>query len=72
MYELITNMVGKYCIISQGGMSSVEGTVRSVKDNWLEVERKDGSCTVRNLDYVSQIREYPVGKNGKRKSVVLD
>ena len=32
----------------------------------------DGKENVVNLDYVVRMREYPVGKNGKRKSIVMD
>jgi len=36
------------------------------------VIEKDGKETVVNLDFVIRLREYPVGKNGKRKAIVME
>ena len=45
--------------------------LKEVIDNAVVIE-KDGKENVVNLDYVVRMREYPVGKNGKRKSIVID
>ena len=72
MVELAKQFIGKECIISIITSSSgVVGTVEAVEEHGMLVKKGDETALV-NLEYVSQIREYPRKKNGKKKSVVLD
>lgn len=72
MVELAKRFVGKECIISIITSSSpVTGTIEAVEDRGMLV-KKDGVTTLVNLEYVSQIKEYPRKKNGKKKAVVLE
>lgn len=66
----IEKYIGKYCLIYTMN-SQVEGTVKAVEDNWIELE-KDGSTQILNADYIVRVREYPLNKKGKRKSIVGD
>ncbi|MGN1329165.1 MAG: DUF6897 domain-containing protein [Eubacterium sp.] len=74
MIELAKQFIGKDCLIytMDSGYSSVNGVIKSVSENGIIVEGKEGALEAINLDYVTRIREYPRNKNGKKKSVVLD
>ena len=70
MLELAKRFIGKECLIYTFN-STVEGTVTEVSDSAILVQGKS-SMEIINLDFIVRIREYPKGKNGKKKSVVLD
>ncbi len=71
MNEVINRYIGKDCLIYLSLSSSViECQVISVNDNWVIVKTKDGDETI-NLDYIVRIKEHPVNKNGKKKSIVF-
>jgi hypothetical protein len=74
MEELARRFIGKECIIYTVTSSSgdLQGTVKEVGSGGILIEDKSGSQQAVNLEYVTRIREYPRGKNGKKKSVVLD
>ncbi|MGN1419966.1 MAG: DUF6897 domain-containing protein [Eubacterium sp.] len=74
MIELAKQFIGKDCLIytMDSGLNSVSGVIKSVSENGMIIEGKDGALEAINLDYVTRIREYPRNKNGKKKSVVLD
>lgn len=70
--EMLDGFIGKECLIyTMHSSSQVAGIIRSVKDNWVEVESK-GTIELVNADYIVRVREYPTTKSGKKKSVVLD
>lgn len=72
MVELAKQFIGKECIISIITSSTgVVGTIEAVEEHGMLVTKGDETTLV-NLEYVSQIKEYPRKKNGKKKSVVLD
>lgn len=71
MIESVREYIGKMCIVYTAGGEQVAGTVTQVGEGWLELDNK-GSREIINLDYTVRIREYPKGKNGKNKSVVID
>lgn len=71
MKELIKTYLKKDCIIYTMMNTQVTGTIESIEDNWIKIKSATTSEIV-NLDYVARIREYPITKKGKRKSVVLD
>lgn len=72
MNELISGFVGKDCIvyISASSGTSINSVITSLNENWITV-RASGIDEVINLDYVIRVKEYPVGKNGKRKKIVF-
>ena len=71
MNEVIQRYIGKDCLIYLSLSSTVvTGNVINLNDNWLTVKTKDGEETV-NLDYIIRIKEHPVNKNGKKKSVIF-
>ena len=57
-----------YIAASRG--TSINGVITSLNENWITV-RASGIDEVINLDYVIRVKEYPVGKNGKRKKIVF-
>ncbi|MBQ8849785.1 MAG: hypothetical protein IJ011_05605 [Clostridia bacterium] len=71
MTELAKRFIDKECIIYTLN-SQLDGvTVKEVSDGAVLVE-KNGTLEAVNLDFITRIREYPRGKNGKKKSIVLD
>lgn len=69
MNEIIKEYVSKDCIIFLSNSSTViKGNVTSLNDNWITVKTKDGNESI-NIDYIVRIKEHPVNKNGKKKSV---
>ena len=70
MRELAEKFVGKECLIYTYN-SQVVGTVTQVTDGAIMLDNGKG-CEAVNMDYIVRLREYPRGKNGKKKSVVLD
>ncbi len=69
MNEIIKQYIGKDCLIYLSNSSSIiKGNVASLNDNWITVKTKDGNESV-NIDYIVRIKEHPVNKNGKKKSV---
>lgn len=71
MQELAKRFIGKDVLLYLISDGNIDGILKEVIDNAVVIE-KDGKENVVNLDYVVRMREYPVGKNGKRKSIVLD
>ena len=73
MSEMIKEFIGKRCLIYTAGTSACcDGTVENVEGNWVKLSHADGSTELISVDYIQRIREYPVNKKGKPKSVVLD
>ena len=68
MLELAKTLLGKECIVYTFNGNQYDGLLKEVSDGALLVE-KNGSCEIINLDYVVRLREFPRGKNGKKKSV---
>ena len=72
MSAALKRFIGKDCIITTMN-SSITGTVESLEDNWLSIRQKSNlgdEGNLVNVDYISQIREYPRNKKGKRKAIV--
>ncbi len=70
MTELAKRMIGKECIVYLMD-NQVTGVIQEVNDGAILLS--NGKNTdVLNLAFVMRIREYPVDKNGKKKSIVLD
>lgn len=70
MVELAKRMIGKECIIYLMD-NQVTGTIQEVTDGAILLSNGKDTDVV-NLSFVMRIREYPVGKNGKKKSLILD
>ncbi len=72
MNDIFNRYIGKDCIVytSNSNLSAIECSITDVKDNWLCIKTKDGD-EVLNFDYVVRIKEHPVNKNGKKKSVIF-
>ncbi len=73
MSSVMDRFLGKDCLIYFSmGSGQISGTIESVEDNWLVIRTLAGQTDVVSLDYVNRVREYPLDKHGKRKSIVLD
>ena len=72
MSEVFNRYIGKDCVIYLSNSSSniIECNVTNVSDNWLIVKTRDGDEMI-NVDYIIRIKEHPINKNGKKKSVVF-
>ena len=72
MEKLAERFIDKECVIySFDGGRQFVGIIKEVTDGAILVE-KDGKLEAINLDFVIRIREYPLNKKGKKKSVVID
>lgn len=71
MRELAKDFAGKECIVWTFDNNQIVGTLKEVSEKGLLLERK-GTTEAVNLDYVVRIREYPRGKNGRRKGLVIE
>ena len=73
MKELAKRFIDKECLLYLIGSQQLECVVMEVsEDGAILVREKGGEISAINLDCVMRLREYPRGKNGKKKSVVLD
>lgn len=74
MEEMAKQFVGQDCIVytitSNGG--EIQGKIVSVRDGGILLEDKTGQKQAINLEYVTRIREHPVNKKGKKKSIITD
>ena len=71
MNEIINAYLGKDCVIYLSNSSSViTGNLLSLNDNWITVKTKDGNEII-NIDYIIRLKEHPVTKSGKKKSVIF-
>lgn len=70
MSDVLNRYIGKDCVVyvSTGNYSAIEGMVIEIKDNWIVVKTKDGDEVI-NFDYVIRVKEHPVNKNGKKKTI---
>ena len=71
MKELAEKLIDKECLIYSFDENQYVGVIKEVVGGAILIE-KDGSLEAINLDFIIRIREYPKGKNGKKKAVVLD
>lgn len=72
MSDVFNKFIGKDCVIYLSNSSSniIECSVFSISDNWLTVKTRDGEEII-NIDYIIRIKEHPLNKNGKKKSVIF-
>lgn len=71
MFELAKRFIGKECIVYTANNAQISGVIQEVSGNALRIESGKTNEIV-NLEFVVRIREYPTGKNGKKKSVIFD
>ena len=55
MNELVQKFIGRQCDIYVAGELGVSAKILTVNGNWIEIEKKNGSTEVLNLDYISRI-----------------
>lgn len=70
MFELAQKFIGKECLIYTFN-SQLEGVITEVTEGAILVQKGDSVEAV-NFDYIVRIREYPLNKNGKKKSFIID
>ena len=71
MIELAKRFIDKECIIYTFENHQLTGIIKEVIEGAVLVE-KNGQLEAINLDFILRIREYPVDKKGKKKSVIFD
>ncbi len=76
MLEFIKTFIGKDCIIyTLSNEAGLPGTLKSISEDKTAIlleKESDHTLEIINLDYVTRIREYPLNKKGKKKSLILD
>lgn len=70
MQEMAKRFIGKECIIYSYDGNQVSGVIKEISSGAALVERNETLEAI-NLDFVSRIREYPKGKNGKKNPLCL-
>ncbi|WP_455714591.1 DUF6897 domain-containing protein [Anaerosporobacter sp.] len=70
MLEFAKKFINKECLIYTFN-SQITGVIKEVSDGAILIENKS-TIEVVNLDYITRIREYPKGKNGKKNAFILD
>lgn len=70
MFELAQRFIGKECLIYTFN-SQLTGVIKEVTEGAILLQTGDSTDAV-NFDYIVRIREYPLNKNGKKKSIILD
>ncbi len=54
--EVINKYIGKNCKISTGSFgTTVKGKIIEVKENWIEVQTKNGNELI-NADYIQSVK----------------
>ena len=71
MIEAAKSFIGKDCIIYTFNSQQLIGKVKDVSGSAVIIET-NGSTEAVNADFIVRLREHPVNKKGKKKSVVLD
>ena len=71
MIEAAKSFIGKDCIIYTFNSQQLIGKVKDVSGGAVIIET-NGSTEAVNADFIVRLREHPVNKKGKKKSVVLD
>ena len=63
MYEVLKRFIGKKCNISiMNSSSGILGTITEVQDNWVIVDTDNNGIDAVNIDYITQISEWPAMK----------
>ncbi len=72
MSDIFCRYIGKDCIVytSNSNSSAIECNITAVENNWLYIKTKDGDEVI-NFDYIVRIKEHPLNKKGKKKSVIF-
>lgn len=70
MNEALKQYIGKECYITTLNASMI-GVIDAVEDNWLSLraDKENAAPELIQLDYIIHIRQRPLGKNGKKKSI---
>lgn len=72
MTELAKRFIGKDCVIYTYNGSQLLGKIEEVGESGIILRAEDGTEQLVNSDFILRLREHPIGKNGKKKSVILD
>lgn len=57
MNEIIEKYLHKTVAVQSQSSFGVVGVITDVKDNWIELEQKNGKKTLINTDYITTIEE---------------
>jgi hypothetical protein len=74
MNNSFEKFVGKDCIITTMN-GTIKGVVESIEDSWIVIRTNDSvtdTIDMVSVDYISRIREHPVNKRGKKKSIIFE
>ena len=67
MYELLKRFIGKKCNISiMNSNSGILGTITEVQDNWVVINTDNNGTDAVNIDYITQISEWPTKEKKKK------
>lgn len=70
MLDLVQNYIGKECIVYTMNFQ-LTGTIKEATGDWISVDNgKD--IEIVNIGFIMRIREFPRGKNGKKRVFIPD
>lgn len=71
MKTFAERFIGKECIIyTFSNIDAIKGVIKEVSDNGMLVDCK-GNLRAINLEYITEIREYPKNSKGSKKKIVF-
>ncbi|MEE0265698.1 MAG: hypothetical protein UD936_08745 [Acutalibacteraceae bacterium] len=68
MVEFAKRFIDKDCVIRTFNMGTFLGTLKEVGESAILLKTSDSTEAI-NLEYVVSIKEHPVNKKGKKKSI---
>lgn len=74
MLEFIKEFMEKDCIVYTVDGKEISGKLCAVSEagNSILIQGNSGDSQIINLEYVTRLREYPLNKKGKKKTIVDD
>ena len=79
MNEALNYFIGKECLVymrnNNASLITPSGIVKAIDGKWLMLQTgKEGEENINmfNTEHIMRIREYPIDKRGKKKSIIAD
>lgn len=70
--DVFNSFIGKDCIFTLSTGKYVTGVLESISEGWLSVRNPKNGVQAVNSDYISDVKEIPKNKNGRRKRFYLE
>lgn len=71
MTEIFYEYIDKYILIQTLPSATIAGKLEKINDGWATIRLKDNTTQAVNIEYISSIKEIPLNKKGKPKSIYI-